>query len=80
MSNLSPPAARMVRAFNDCYEMPHDENWQALCVAATLRKLEDILARDRAEPLPPDLERAVITERIRLFRRITAIAAELEAS
>ena len=96
MSNLSPTAAAMVRAFDDCYEMPHDENWQALCVAATLRKLEDILAQDRAGPLPLDLERAVITERIRLFRRIleraviterirlfrriTAIAAELEAS
>jgi hypothetical protein len=34
MSNLSPTAAAMVRAFDDCYEMPHDENWQALCVAA----------------------------------------------
>ena len=34
MSNLSPTAARMVRAFDDCYEMPHDDNWQALCIAA----------------------------------------------
>ena len=46
--------------------------------AAALRALEDQLAQDHADPLPPDLERAVINERIRLFRRITAIAAELE--
>jgi hypothetical protein len=49
-------------------------------LAAAMRKLEDILAQDRAEPMPPDLERAVLAERIRMFRRITTIAAELEAS
>jgi hypothetical protein len=49
-------------------------------IAAALRAIEDQLARDRAEPLPPDLERAVLNERIRLFRRITAIAAELEGA
>jgi hypothetical protein len=47
-------------------------------LAAALRAIEDQLAQDRADPLPPDLERAVLNERIRLFRRITAIAAELE--
>ena len=41
MSNLSPTAARMVRAFNDCYEMPHDQNWQELCIAAVLRVVAD---------------------------------------
>jgi len=48
MSNLSPTAAAMVRAFNDCYEMPRtryalfgDENWQALCIAAVLRVVAD---------------------------------------
>jgi hypothetical protein len=48
-------------------------------LAAAMRELEDILAQDRAEPMPLDLERAVLAERIRLFRRITTIAAELEA-
>ena len=41
MSNLSPTAARMVRAFNDCYEMPHDQNWQELCIAAVLQVVAD---------------------------------------
>jgi hypothetical protein len=41
MSNLSPTAARMVQAFDDCYEMPHDDNWQALCIAAVLRVVAD---------------------------------------
>jgi hypothetical protein len=41
MSNLSPTAAAMVRAFDDCYEMQYDKNWQALCVAAVLRVVAD---------------------------------------
>jgi hypothetical protein len=41
MSNLSPTAAAMVRAFDDCYEMPHDYNWQELCIAAVLRVVAD---------------------------------------
>jgi hypothetical protein len=81
MPDPSPATADIVKAFDDRYELlgGFDDNWQELCIAATLRKLEDILAQDRAEPLPPDLERAVLTERIRLFRRITTIATELEA-
>jgi hypothetical protein len=75
MSDLSPAAQAVLDAFfaSDWEDEPLHAN-----IAAALRKLEDILAQDRAEPLPPDLERAVLTERIRLFRRITAIAAELE--
>ena len=41
MSNLSPTTAAMVRAFDDCYEMPHDDNWQELCIAAVLRVVAD---------------------------------------
>jgi hypothetical protein len=41
MSNLSPTAAAMVRAFDDCYEIQYDENWQSLCVAAVLRVVAD---------------------------------------
>jgi hypothetical protein len=73
MTDLSPAAQAVLRAAGD------SEPGIYATIAAALRKLEDILAQDRAEPLPPDLERAVLTERIRLFRRITAIAAELEA-
>ena len=73
MTELSPAAQAVLRAAGD------SEPGIYATIAAALRKLEDILAQDRAEPLPPDLERAALTERIRLFRRITAIAAELEA-
>jgi hypothetical protein len=48
MSNLSPTAADMVRAFDDCYEISAlrhalfgDENWQAPCIAAVLRVVAD---------------------------------------
>jgi hypothetical protein len=41
MSNLSPIAAAMVRAFDDCYQMPHDQNWQELCIAAVLQVVVD---------------------------------------
>ena len=72
MTDLSHAAQAVLSAAGD------SEPGIYATIAAALRKLEDILAQDRAEPLPPDLERAVLTERIRLFRRITAIAAELE--
>ena len=82
MTNLSPAAQAVKDAAQELYadRMARKMAWplDLPVVAAALRKLEDILAQDRAEPLPPDLERAVLTERIRLFRRITAIAAELE--
>ena len=46
--------------------------------AQAVRALEDQLAQDRAATMPLDHERVILTERIRLFRRITAIAAELD--
>ena len=70
-SPLSPAAQAVLDAF---WKQPGDRS----AIAASLRAIEDQLARGRAEPLPPDLERAVLNERIKLFRRITAIAAELE--
>jgi hypothetical protein len=82
MTDLSPATQAVKDAAQKLYadRMARKMAWplDLPVVAAALRKLEDILAQDRAEPLPPDLERAVLTERIRLFRRITAIAAELE--
>jgi len=79
MTKSFSPAAEAV--LDSMYEvnMDFDDDNHALAGAA-LRAIEDQLARDRAEPLPPDLERAVLNERIRLFRRITAIAAELEGA
>ncbi len=76
---LSPAAQAVLDAFlaewNDCF-LQQDSR----CIAAALRALEGQLAQDRAAPMPLDHERAVLTERIRLFRRITAIAAELEGA
>jgi hypothetical protein len=75
---LSPAAQAVLDSMYEVNMDFTDEN-HALAGAA-LRAIEDQLAQDRADPLPPDLERAVINERIRLFRRITAIAAELEGT
>jgi hypothetical protein len=75
MLKLSPAAQAVLDAFHK--ELSPDNQPGGL--PAALRAIEDQLAQDRADPLPPDLERAVLNERIRLFRRITAIAAELDA-
>ena len=72
MSNLSPTAARMVQAFDDCYEMPHDDNWQALCIAAVLR-----VEADNGEYLiDPQMGKMAVV----LVDDIMARVAELEAS
>ena len=72
MSNLSPTAADMVRAFDDCYEMPHDDNWQALCIAAVLR-----VEADNGEYLiDPQMGKMAVV----LVDDIMARVAELEAS
>ena len=40
MTNLSPAAASIVRAFDDRYEISmFNENWQEDCIAAALRAL-----------------------------------------
>ena len=72
MSNLSPTAAAMVRAFNDCYEMPHDDNWQALCIAAVLR----VVADNGEYLIDPQMGKMAVV----LVDDIMARVAELEAS
>jgi hypothetical protein len=76
---LLPPALAIWTAFEMAECNPYLVDPRKASLAAAMRELEDTLAQDRAEPMPPDLERAVLAERIRLFRRITTIAAELEA-
>ena len=41
MTELSPAASAIVRAFVERYEQcgPYDENWPKLCLAAALREL-----------------------------------------
>ena len=78
MSNhLSPAAQAVINSTAEQFLADRRIKMEHIAAAA-LRAIEDQLAQDRADPLPPDLERAVLNERIRLFRRITAIAAELE--
>ena len=72
MSNLSPTAAAMVRAFNDCYEMPHDQNWQELCIAAVLR----VVADNGEYLIDPQMGKMAVV----LVDDIMARVAELEAS
>jgi hypothetical protein len=42
MTDLSPAAASIVKAFDDRYELlgPLEENWQEVCIAAALRALD----------------------------------------
>lgn len=72
MSNLSPTAAAMVRAFDDCYEMPHADNWQALCIAAVLR----VVADNGEYLIDPQMGKMAVV----LVDDIMARVAEMEAS
>jgi hypothetical protein len=72
MSNLSPTAARMVRAFDDCYEMPHDDNWQELCIAAVLR----VVADNGEYLIDPQMGKMAVVRVDDIMARV----AELEAS
>lgn len=81
MSELSPQAQAVLDAWDAKLDpmvtcLTHDPEREAL--AAALRTLEDQLAQDQPAEMPLDIERAVLTERIRILRRITAIASELD--
>ena len=69
MTELSPAARAIVRAFVESYEQcgPYDENWPKLCLAAALRELVYRMKRPA-----PSAER----QAIRAY--ILRIAAELE--
>ena len=75
MTELSPDTARIVEAFDDYYEMPHDDNWQELCIAAVLRA-----AVDQVVPADPCGNDCCITQCEQIRADFLAIAAELKAS
>ena len=56
MTDLSPAAASIVRAFDDRYEMSmFNENWQEDCIAAALRAAADqVLAATWKGQIQPD--------------------------
>lgn len=72
MTELSPTTARIVEAFDDCYEMPHDDNWQELCVAEVLRALANN-SEYLIDPQQGDVAAVRVDD-------ILARVAELEAS
>jgi hypothetical protein len=53
---------------------------EVVLIAEALLALEEQLAQDKPAPMSSDLEVAVLTERIRMLRKISAIAAELDAT
>jgi hypothetical protein len=90
MAELSPAARAVLDAYCTHADLLNREVSLEEMLAAALRELEKQLAQecikknrhsqalgDSAEPLHLDIQRAVLTERIRLFRRILAVAAEL---
>jgi hypothetical protein len=66
MTDLSPAAQAIVKAFDDRYELlgPLEDDWQEQCVAATLRKAAGYL-------FPNDTAQ-------QCYDRLLAIATELE--
>ena len=88
MTELSPDTARIVEAFDDYYEMPHDDNWQELCIAAVLRAAADQVVPNGPKPSAnSDYHLNNWTksmdqyyQRQQTREELLAIAAELEAS
>jgi len=79
---MTTPLSPVAQVIWDAYEQadcdPYKVDPRRAGLAAAFRTLEDQLAQDRPDVMPPELERAVLTERIRLFRRITALADAIE--
>jgi|688.fasta_scaffold01621_3 hypothetical protein len=71
------------QAVLDAYHMRADHEGpkcpEVCFIAEALLALEEQLAQDKPAPMSSDLGVAVLTERIRMLRKISAIAAELEA-
>ena len=74
---LSPAAHAVLEAFFIHAGSP-SEGISKAGMAAALRAVEEHLANDKPPAMDRDLEVAVLRERIRLFRIISAIATELE--
>jgi hypothetical protein len=78
MADLSSDVEAVLDAMYEV-NMDFGEENPALAAAAFLA-LEEQLAQDKPGPMSRDLEVAVLTERIRMLRKISAIAAELDAT
>jgi hypothetical protein len=73
MADLSPAA----QAVLDAYHMRADHEGprcpEVCFIAEALRALEEQLAQDKPAPMSSDLEVAVLTERIRMLRKIVEL-------
>jgi len=81
MTNLSPAAQAILKAFDDRYELigPLEDDWQEQCIAAALRAAADqVVPR---EPLHGGNQRSEWERNARQSSRdeLLAIADELEA-
>jgi hypothetical protein len=77
MTDLSPAAQAIVKAFDDRYELPWEDDWQEQCLAAALRALADQL--QLAMPLgDTDADAGVFAAHHAIRKAILAIATELE--
>ena len=77
MTNLSPAAASIVQAFDDCYEINmFNVNWQEDCIAAALRAVAE---RNEYKPNMSDEMEVMFSEGWNSHRKeLLAIADELE--
>ena len=82
MTNLSPAAASIVLAFDDCYEICSifNENWQEECLAAALRAAAaQVVPEELTEPHGAGFRWGGWAAKKGVRAKFLAIAAELEA-
>jgi hypothetical protein len=79
MTDLSPAAQAIVKAFDDRYELlgPLEDDWQEQCLAAALNELADQLWLEM--PLGnTDADAGVFAAHRAICAKLLAIATELE--
>jgi len=78
MTQLSPAAQAIIKAFDDRYELlgPLEDDWREQCIAAALGALADQVVPEDGDPIygltPTKADRQIVR------RKLLAIATELE--
>lgn len=83
MPDLSPQAQAILTAFDNRYELcgPFDEDWQELCLAATLRAAAQAMPVQELTREPPDEFEQGLSQGQSLAREeLLAWAEELEGN
>ena len=78
MTDLSPAAQAIVKAFDDRYELlgPLEDDWQEQCIAAALLAFRDMVV----SPIPGFCTADVFNRPLDIRAKILAIATELKSS